>query len=290
MNTDTLHTESTFLYDQTFQGLLTCVFYAYKQKRHPTQLLFHNAILPLFTDHITTIHTNPDHAHRVWRYIRQKISAKAANNLYCAYLSDEPHTTQLIYNVIRKIVDAPILSTLKTSSTSLNAHGIETDLTDTDILNLYKLAQKVRKSALHIIQFVRFQKTRDGIFFSPINPIYNALPLALNHFQDRFADQTWIIYDITRNYGYHYTPPLQTAQADLTEITLDHTHLQTIFTHGQLKSDLLATDELHLQAAWAKYFQAITIKERINPKLHRQHMPARYWQYLPEKYLQPKKA
>lgn len=285
-----LHSENTFLYDQTFQGLLSCVFYAYKQKCHPTQLLPHNAILPLFTGRISTIHTNPDHTHRVWRHIRQKTSAKTANNLYCAYLSEEPYAPLLIYNAIRKIVDAPILSTLKTSSTSPNTHSIETDLADPDILTLYKLAQKVRKSALHIIQFVRFQKTRDGIYFSPINPIHNALPLALNHFQDRFAEQTWIIYDIPRNYGYHYTPSSQTAPADLTEITLDHSHLQTILTQGQLKSDLLAPDELNLQTAWAKYFQAITIKERINPKLHRQHMPARYWQYLPEKQPHLKKV
>lgn len=279
------HTENIFLYDQTFQGLLTCVFHAYKQKRHPTQLFPHNAILPLFADHIFTIHTAPDQAHRVWLHIRQKVSAKAANNLYCAYLSEEPYAPLLIYNVIRKIVDSPTLSTLKSPSTSPNKHGIETDFADPDILTLYKLAQKVRKSALHIIQFVRFQKTRDGIYFSPINPVHNALPLTLNHFQDRFADQPWIIYDIPRNYGYHYTPSSQTAQGDLIEITLAHTHLQTIFTQGQLKSDLLAPDELRLQNAWAKYFQAITIKERINPKLHRQHMPARYWQYLPEKQL-----
>ena len=34
---------------------------------------------------------------------------------------------------------------------------------------------------------------------------------------------------------------------------------------------------------WKEYFNAINIKERNNPKLHRQNLPVRYWKYLTEK-------
>jgi hypothetical protein len=30
------------------------------------------------------------------------------------------------------------------------------------------------------------------------------LPLLAEHFQDRYADQRWIIYDLTRKYGLYY--------------------------------------------------------------------------------------
>ncbi|MFR1242295.1 MAG: DUF4130 domain-containing protein, partial [Butyricimonas faecihominis] len=42
-------------------------------------------------------------------------------------------------------------------------------------------------------------------------------------------------------------------------------------------------DEKLFQKLWQTYFKAITIKERLNPKLHRQNLPARFWKYLPEK-------
>jgi len=34
---------------------------------------------------------------------------------------------------------------------------------------------------------------------------------------------------------------------------------------------------------WKEYFKTIAIKERINPKLHRQHLPVRFWKYMTEK-------
>ena len=42
-------------------------------------------------------------------------------------------------------------------------------------------------------------------------------------------------------------------------------------------------DEKLFQQMWKTYFKSIAIKERLNPKLHRQHMPARFWKYMPEK-------
>lgn len=46
---------------------------------------------------------------------------------------------------------------------------------------------------------------------------------------------------------------------------------------------MLAENEVLYQRLWKRYFKAITIRERINPKLHRQHLPRRYWKYLTEK-------
>ena len=37
------------------------------------------------------------------------------------------------------------------------------------------------------------------------------------------------------------------------------------------------------QVLWQAYFDHVNIPERKNLKLHRRHMPLRYWQYLSEK-------
>ena len=56
----------------------------------------------------------------------------------------------------------------------------------------------------------RIQKAADGTFFAAFEPQYNALPLTVHHFKDRFADLKWIIYDMKRRYGFYY---------DLQEVT-----------------------------------------------------------------------
>ena len=77
-----------------------------------------------------------------------------------------------------------------------------------------------------------------------------------------------------RKYGYYYD--LNTV----VEITLDNDeHL----LGGKLDEKLMAEDEKLFQELWKGYFKSMTIKERINPKLHRQHMPKRFWKYLTEK-------
>ncbi|MDD3778627.1 MAG: DUF4130 domain-containing protein, partial [Proteiniphilum sp.] len=52
---------------------------------------------------------------------------------------------------------------------------------------------------------------------------------------------------------------------------------------GKLDEEMMAADEKLFQELWKGYFKAMTIKERINPRLQRQHMPKRFWKYLTEK-------
>ena len=176
------------------------------------------------------------------------------------WLSEVPQSDELIFRYIRKIFESPV--------------SIELNFADEDVLEIRNLAKKVDKERLRLIQFVRFQKAADDVYFAPVSPVHNALPLALNHFTDRFNSQKWVIYDLKRNYGYFYD------QKTLTEMTLEDL---TAFTEGKLNEDLMATDEKLFQDMWKAYFKSMTIKERINPKLHRQNLPVRYWKYLTEK-------
>ena len=52
---------------------------------------------------------------------------------------------------------------------------------------------------------------------------------------------------------------------------------------GLLGEDIMDKDERLFQAMWRAYFQSTAIRERLNPRLQRQHMPARFWRFLPEK-------
>jgi len=249
-----------FYYDKTFEGLLTAVFDAYSRKVFPDKVLAIGEIPPLFMTESYTVTTQEDRASRVWKALEKKMCTLSRSMLTYAWLSEVEGSDDLLFRYIRKTIDSKI--------------PIETNFGDSDVLEVHQLAKKVSHEKHYLVQFVRFQKAADDIFFAPISPRHNALPLTINHFKDRFSDQKWVIYDIKRKYGFYYD--LHTV----VEMTLDNDeHLLS----GKLDEELMAEDEKLFQELWKSYFKALTIKERINLKLQRQHMPKRFWKYLTEK-------
>ena len=179
-----------FIYDHTFEGLLTCIFDAYFRKSFPDSLLMEGEPLPLFYDEAIHIATDEEKAGRVWRGLQKKISKHALFCLTCCWLSELPKVDEMLFRYIRKAINSP--------------HSIETNFADPDVLELAKIYKRVDGERVHLMQFVRFQKAADGTFFAAVKPQFNALPLAVDHFKDRFADQRWLIYDVKRQYGYYY--------------------------------------------------------------------------------------
>ena len=254
---------TVFVYDKTFEGLLTAVFDAYSRRSFPDLLLAEGEPFPLFYDEAVTICTDDAKVDRVWKGLQKRLSATALSVITVAWLSELPGADMLLFRYIRKAIDAP--------------RSIETNFADPDVLRLAQIWKKVDGERVHIMQFVRFQKAADGTFFAAFEPQYNALPLTVQHFKDRFANQKWIIYDMKRRYGFYY---------DLQEVTLisfDDDSREAHLITGMLDESLMDKDEKLFQQLWKTYFKAICIKERMNPRKHKQDMPVRYWKYLTEK-------
>ena len=166
-----------------------------------------------------------------------------------------------IYRFLRRLFSAHI--------------NIETDYGDSDVLYLTQTSQKVKKEAMRMLQFVRFQRTKDGMYFCGIEPRYDVIPLVVDHFQKRFTDQQWLLYDLKRNYGVFY------GKEKVEEVVISNQQFDRL--NGQVKTELLEDGEDFYQKLWKSYYTHINIKERKNLKLQRQHMPRRFWKYLPEK-------
>lgn len=252
-----------YLYDRTFDGLLTAVFDAFVRKQMPTAILGEGESLPLFHDEVFTVVTNEEKASRVWRALEKKLSKEALTMLTVSYLAELPELDLHLFNYIGKAVTA--------------TKSIETHFTDEDVRFVTDTFRRVRYERLRMMQFVRFQKAKDGTYFALIRPDFDVIPLIIPHFQDRFADQPWIIYDIRRNYGSHYDG------REVRPITFTDDG-RTFDPHtGKLCAHLLADDENLFQDLWRTYFKAVCIKERLNPRKHRKDMPVRYWPYMTEK-------
>lgn len=254
---------TVFLFDYTFEGLLTAVFEAYSRRSFPDVLQSEELPLPLFYDEAFTVITEKEKAERVWKGLEKKLSSSALSALAQSWLSELPEVPMLLFRYIRKAIDFP--------------RSIETNFADPDVLLLAKIWKKVDWERLRLLQFVRFQKAADGTFFAAVEPQFNALPLAIHHFKDRFSDQPWLIYDIKRAYGYYYD------LKEVREVVFGEESREGHLVTGMLDESLMDKDEKMFQQLWKTYFKAICIKERLNPRKHKQDMPVRYWKYLTEK-------
>lgn len=248
---------NVFIYDRTFEGLLSAVFESFRLKLRPDRLLPEGEPPPLLAENLISVVYDEEKSGRVWAGFQKKASRLAVKQVVYAWLTEEDASVELAFRYLAKIFS-----------------GVsETDFTDPDVLALRQLALKVGHERERVLQFVRFQKTADDIYFAGVSPIYNVVPLTIHFFADRFADQHWIIYDLDRAYGFYY---------DLHSVReIDYFRPVNRAT-GQLAETELAEDDALFQEAWRKYFQAVAIPERANPRLQRQFMPKRFWPYLTE--------
>ncbi|MDR2882980.1 MAG: TIGR03915 family putative DNA repair protein [Alistipes sp.] len=262
-----------FRYDKTLDGLLTVVFDAYSRRIWPEALLAPGEPAPMFTDEEHTVATDPEKARRVWRALEKKLPKDVLNMLVMGWLSEQEGVDVMAARFMRRVFD--------------ETGAVATDFRDPDVLRIKQLAQKVSREREHLMQFTRFQKGADAgdpgddpanpsgqpTYFAPVSPRYNALPLAIPYFHDRFRDQRWLVYDISRHYGYYYD------LHEVTEITLpDDSRLAS----GRLDPSLLAGNEDMFAQMWRGYIASMAIEERLNARLQRQHMPRRFWPLMTE--------
>lgn len=250
-----------YIYDGTFEGLLSCIFEAYSVKRFPDEIQQEGKQAENLFAETIKIKSDSEKASRVWKGIQQKLSAKNRQLLYYAFLSEEQGIEMKILRFARRLFSEEV--------------NIETDLGDPDVLDVVQNARKVKKEAMRMMQFVRFQQTKDQLYFCGIEPLFDVIPLVLGHFKKRFADQQWLLYDLKRNYGAFYN------KKTVEEVVLSSSEINR--KTGQVSENVLNEGDAFYQTLWKSYFENISIKERKNLRLQRQHMPRRFWKYLTEK-------
>ena len=130
-----------------------------------------------------------------------------------------------------------------------------------------KYYKKVAQEAHMFTGFVRFKEIAPLSFYAQIEPVYNILPIILNHFTLRFSDQNFIIHDLKREKAIMYNK----ESSIITDLSKDE---------GYLLSNL--NNDENFESLWKTFYKSVNIKERENSKLRNQHMPKRYWNHLTE--------
>lgn len=251
-----------YIFDGSFEGLLTALFDFYDRREKAARLVWNRYYQPAMLEETLEIINDEEKAKRVWDGLRKKLAPEWSMKFYKTYLSEDPATFQHLFDFARYIFDNPA--------------GAENNFGNPHVIAVSKMERSVSRERHRMKAFIRFQKTADGIYYCPIEPDFNVLPLVSKFFKDRYADQQWIIYDVRRKYGLYYD--LHTV----TEITYEF--VANINTKKVLLPAELTDEKEELASIlWKDYFNSTNIPARKNMKLHIQHVPKRYWKYLNEK-------
>ncbi|WP_316742613.1 TIGR03915 family putative DNA repair protein [Pedobacter antarcticus] len=249
-----------YLFDGTTEGLFTAIFEWFERKPGKIRLQTREKHQPDAFYDVMFIHNDHQKATRVWKGLEQRLSKEWIRRLHCCCLAENEETWIALFE---------FCCSLFTTDTA-----IQYNYGDPNVLLLSQTAKKVEREKHRMEAFIRFQETADGIYYCGIDPDFNVIPLLQRHFQNRYADQQWIIYDLKRKYGIFYN------KQDVQEIQLD--------LKLELKSLTLPATQQSVQESlyallWQDYFKSTNIPARKNTALHIRHVPKRYWKYLTEK-------
>ena len=252
---------TTLIYDGSFEGLLTAICEVFEYKFSSPKIISKENFVSenMFAEIHQTITVN-DKSDRVLKKLELNIGKRGISQLLKVYLSEREDLEFLILDAIQKSVNNPSVDILKN-------YG------DNEILEISKINKSIAREIHRMHAFVRFEKLKDEVYFSKIEPDFNVLPLIVKHFKDRYQDQKWMIFDLKRYYGVFY---------DLEKVEFFYPESDQIYQFKKTES-LLHEEEMQYQKLWQRYFFKTNIPERKNLKLHYQHVPKRYWKYLTEK-------
>lgn len=238
-----------YLFDGSFEGLLTCVFEAFKD--HRATIRDQKAYIPSFLDESRFVETDLEKFRRVYVSIPEKISQHAQEIIYRAYLSENEEAPDLILHFLRAGYKL--------------GRKVENYIQDPQINAIMGLNKRVGFEVHRFTGLLRFAEITDGIFYAAYEPDHNITGLLAPHFTERLSCQPFIIHDKKRNLC---------AVFDGRELIM--TDEAPVIPDGRT-----GTEDAY-SALWKAFFKSVAIRERKNPRLQMQFVPKKYRKNLTE--------
>lgn len=238
-----------YVYDGSFDGFLTCVHSYYYSGMNPIDIISEDCPIQTLYPHLT-ITTDIEKARKVSNAIEQKLS------IFCYDFLQESMLTSLeekeMY-MLRYLIKGFKIGV-----------KINQLVADEDVNALVKANRHMEREKHLYLGIVRFYKAED-VYVASIKPKNQILPLIAYHFKERFANQSFMIYDETHGQALLYSTQKS----------------------GIIKAEGIAlpppcADEQDMQRLWKLFYDTIAIKERNNPKCRMNFLPKRTWDRLPE--------
>ena len=241
----------SILFDGTLEGFY-CVLHAY----------YYDGVSPLIIQeedsHQPTLDTEEyfcitdyEKAEKVHRAVNNKISSLAARHIASAFLADREDRYMTMFKYL--------LLGFKVG------WKVDDHLQEDCVLRIHKLSKQVGREGHLLTGFCRFEETQGGIYYCPVEPNNYVLPILAEHFSDRMMNQSWIIHDKSRGKAAVYNG-MEYVIADVPKTAqVQHTE-----------------NEAHIQDLWVTFYDAINIKERVNPKVQKRLLPLYFRKLMTE--------
>lgn len=230
-----------FQYDGTYDGFLCCVYESYVHKEFPIAFCCDEECWSLYE--VRYVPTDRQHAQRVLRSI-VKLSPDAADLLRRAFLTCLEEKETRLYSLIQKLYqDGPAFLKNRSDPT------------------YYPIAKALRHMSGELEKlrgFVRFSDY-DGILGGEIEPKNRVLPLLRRHFCDRYANESFFLYDRTHK-----------------ELLLYTKGKSRIVSVDNLQLNEPDAQEIQYRTLWKRFYDTVAIAERYNTRCQNTFLPKRY--------------
>ncbi len=238
-----------YLYDGTYEGLLSCVFESVYCRETPADVVPEDEAEPtLFcTKYVAT---DFEHARRVQDSFTRKLSAEAGELVRDAFFSCAPGRER---NIVKFLLFAYKIGP---RAARMRAHEL--------VAPLHEAQRRLLNETHLLLGFLRFSEY-DGVLVSRIQPKGYVLPYLQRHFCERFADETFLIYDKTHSAALVW----KDRRARIVE-------LDSLVTPPESR------EELVYRKLWRTFSDTIAIALRENPRCRMTHCPKRYWPEMTE--------
>lgn len=239
-----------YLYDGSFEGFLTCIYYHYYEEK-AAGIFTSNNYQPSILNAFIEVKSEAEKATKVYDAVGKKISPYDLQRIYRVFLSTVDNREMLLLNYIRL--------GFKIGSKISLLHG------NPYVSPVEKAEKKVTAEVHRLFGLLRFSVLEGEVLYAVLEPDHDVLEFLAEHFTDRYKNEPFIIHDKKR---------------DKALVSQGGQWFITDFTESNLPR--LSKNEKEYRALWKKYFETIAIKERTNPKCQKNFMPVRYWKHLTE--------
>ena len=237
--------------EDSVEGILTAIYDAFVEKNKMSDyqdgdisiVIGEHADLFLFARQIEVV-TDLDKAQKTLVSIQKKISHLAYKRVLSALCHFDADRANVVLGFL-------------INGFSMGASVLEA-MADPYVMRVIELARKVDNESHLFCGFVRF--TDVGKFlFGEIEPKCHVLPQVLEHFEDRYPNEHYVIYDKKRH------------------VALVHpAFCQSFFVYGDEWNVNINQYQDNFEVLWKEYFAHIEIKERHNPRCQNNLIPKWY--------------
>lgn len=243
---------TTYFFDGTKNGLLTCIFESFYEKRIPDDVTT-EFVQCVLLDEIVTIKTDNEKAERVYKCLKNCKTKYLVSDFNLTFRSGEKSRFKVIFDYLNVAISNKNIDVSK-------AFALPEIQAFTDLKN------RIYTETHRFKGFLRFMETEKGFYYACYEPDNDITELLVPHFTARLQSP-FIIHDIKRSI-------LALCDGKRYKILNGGDNGVTVF--------MSESEEIFLDL-WQQYYKSINIEERKNLRQMRNYMPERYWKNLSEK-------